>query len=128
MMDGTIPAGTQVRVQSRAADSKALVSNAPWNTEPLPYLRSTGSELPYYRPQLDCCSSRTGTWELLFQAAKGRYLAVAVDASPATGAARRAFKPCAPTIRDFPISPSICRRCTRTTRLRQLYGALPRQS
>ena len=74
MMDGSIPAGTQVRVQSRAADSKALVSNAPWNTEPLPYLRSTGSELPYYRPQLDCCSSRTGTWELLFQAAKGRYL------------------------------------------------------
>ncbi len=74
MMDGTIPAGTQVLVQSRAADSKALVSNAPWNTEPLPYLRATGSELPYYRPRLKCRSNRTGTWELLFQAARGRYL------------------------------------------------------
>jgi phage tail-like protein len=74
MMDGTIPAGTQVLVQSRAADSKALVSNAPWNTEPLPYLRATGAELPYYQPALNCPSDRTGTWELLFQAAKGRYL------------------------------------------------------
>lgn len=74
MMDGTIPAGTQVLVQSRAADSKALLSNADWNTEPLPYLRSTGAELPYYKPALDCCSNLTGTWELLFQAAQGRYL------------------------------------------------------
>ena len=61
-------------VESRAADSKALVSNAPWNTEPLPYLRTTGAELPYYRPALNCASDRTGTWELLFQAAQGRYL------------------------------------------------------
>ena len=74
MMDGTIPAGTQVLVQSRAADTKTLVSNAPWNTEPLPYLRATGAELPYYQPALNCSSNTTGTWELLFQAAKGRYL------------------------------------------------------
>ena len=74
LMDGTIPAGTQVLVEGRAADSKAAVSNAPWNSEPLPYLRATGSELPYYQPALSCSSDRTGTWELLFQAAKGRYL------------------------------------------------------
>ncbi len=74
MIDGTIPPGTQLLVQSRAADSKALVSNASWNTEPLPYLRFTGSELPYYQPALDCSSAQTGTWELLFQAARGRYL------------------------------------------------------
>jgi phage tail-like protein len=74
LMDGTIPAGTQVIVKSRAADSKALVSNAPWNTEPAPYLRATGAELPYYQPTLNTCSDRTGTWELLFQAAQGRYL------------------------------------------------------
>ena len=74
LMDGTIPAGTQVVVQSRAADTKASVGIAPWNTEPLPYLRATGAELPYYTPALNCRSDRTGTWELLFQAAKGRYL------------------------------------------------------
>jgi phage tail-like protein len=74
MMDGTIPSGTQVLVQSRAADSRQLLPNAPWNTEPLPYLRATGSELPYYQPALNGSSSPTGTWELLFQAARGRYL------------------------------------------------------
>jgi phage tail-like protein len=74
LIDGTIPSGSQIVVRSRAADSKSLVSNAPWNTEPLPYLRATGAELPYYQPCLDCQSDRTGTWELLFQAATGRYL------------------------------------------------------
>ena len=76
MIDGTIPAGTQVLVQSRAADSKSVLSDAPWNPEPAPYLRYTGPELPYYRPSLGCCSNKTGTWELLFQAALGRYLQI----------------------------------------------------
>jgi phage tail-like protein len=74
MIDGTIPAGTELLVASRAADSKQLVSTAPWNPEPQPYLRGTGSELPYYQPALNCPTDRTGTWELLFQAARGRYL------------------------------------------------------
>jgi phage tail-like protein len=74
LMDGTIPSGTQVLVQSRAADSKAALSAMDWNPEPQPYLRFTGSELPYYKPALGCCSNKTGTWELLLQAAVGRYL------------------------------------------------------
>jgi phage tail-like protein len=74
MIDGTIPAGAQVQVQSRAADTKAALSSTAWNTEPQPYLRFTGSELPYYRPALRGAPGRTGTWELLFQAAVGRYL------------------------------------------------------
>lgn len=76
LMDGTIPSGTQVLVESRAADSKDLLSSMDWNTEPNPYQRFTGPELPYYRPSLGCCTSKTGTWELLFQAAVGRYLQV----------------------------------------------------
>ena len=76
MMDGTIPAGTQVLVQSRAADDKSALSSTPWNPEPQAYLRFTGAELPYYRPALGCCSNKTGTWELLFQAAVGRYLQI----------------------------------------------------
>lgn len=76
LMDGTIPSGTQVQVQSRAADSKSALNATAWNPEPQPYLRFTGSELPYYRPALGCCSNKTGTWELLFQAAVGRYLQI----------------------------------------------------
>jgi phage tail-like protein len=76
LMDGTIPNGTQVLVQSRAADTKDTLVATDWNDEPQPYLRFTGAELPYYRPALDCCSRKTGTWELLFQAAVGRYLQV----------------------------------------------------
>jgi phage tail-like protein len=76
LIDGTIPAGTQVLVQSRAADSTSALNAMPWNPEPPLYLRFTGAELPYYRPALDCCSNKTGTWELLFQAAVGRYLQI----------------------------------------------------
>ena len=73
-LDGTIPPGTQVSIASRAADSVDLLNATDWNAEPQPYLRSTGAELPYYQPGLSCSGGRTGTWELLFQAAKGRYL------------------------------------------------------
>jgi phage tail-like protein len=76
MIDGTIPAGTRVLVQSRAADSKSTLYATPWNPEPQPYRRCTGAELPYYRPALASCSNKSGTWELLFQAAVGRYLQI----------------------------------------------------
>ncbi|HEY1902799.1 MAG TPA: phage tail protein [Terracidiphilus sp.] len=76
LMDGTIPSGTQVLVESRAADSKSALRAMDWNPEPQPYLRFTGPELPYYRPALGCCSNKTGTWELLFQSAVGRYLQI----------------------------------------------------
>ena len=76
MIDGTIPSGTQVLVQSRAADSKSALNATAWNPEPPLYLRFTGAELPYYRPALGCRSNKTGTWELLFQAAVGRYLQI----------------------------------------------------
>jgi phage tail-like protein len=76
LMDGTIPPGCQVQVQSRAADTKDVLTAADWNPEPQLYLRFTGAEIPYYKPALDCCSGATGTWELLFQAAVGRYLQV----------------------------------------------------
>jgi phage tail-like protein len=73
-LDGTIPTGTQVSVASRAADSVDLLETTDWSLEPQPYLRAVSAELPYYQPILNCTGGRTGTWELLFQAAKGRYL------------------------------------------------------
>ena len=75
-MDGTIPAGTQVNVATRAADTIDDLVSSDWNPEPQPYLRPTGAELPYYQPSFACTDKRTGTWELLFQAAKGRYLQI----------------------------------------------------
>jgi len=78
LMDGSIPSGTSIQVSSRAADSVDLLVTSSWNPEPQPYLRSSGAELPYYQPPLNCSSGRTGTWELLFQAARGRYLQIQI--------------------------------------------------
>src|SRR5262249_44189406 len=74
LIDGTIPNGTQVVIESRAADSEDLVKAADWQTEPRPYLRRDGAELPFYTPALTCTSEPSGTWELLFQNARGRFL------------------------------------------------------
>jgi phage tail-like protein len=75
-LDASIPPGTQVNVETRAADSVDALISSDWNAEPRPYLRPDSAELPYYRPALNCPDNRTGTWELLFQAARGRYLQI----------------------------------------------------
>jgi phage tail-like protein len=77
-VDGSIPLGTQVIVQTRASDSRDLLASTSWQTEPQLYLRDGGSELPYYSPALPCSGGRSGTWELLFQNARGRYLEVSL--------------------------------------------------
>jgi phage tail-like protein len=76
LMDGAIPPGTQLLVESRAVDSRDLFAGAEWNAEPQPYLRLTGPEIPYYKLARHCQCPGFGTWELLFQAARGRYLQI----------------------------------------------------
>ncbi|HXF61001.1 MAG TPA: phage tail protein, partial [Caldilineaceae bacterium] len=76
-LDACIPPGTAIEVESRAADSPALLAQAPWQPEPPPYLRpgpesSTGDLWSPAERHRD----HTGAWELLFQAAQGRYLAL----------------------------------------------------
>src|SRR5690606_27648526 len=77
VFDGCVPPGSQVRIASRAADSLALLQDAAWHDEPLPMLRPDGSELPWMQ---DGPGARTdaaqghGSWELLLQRARGRYL------------------------------------------------------
>ena len=76
LLDACIPPGAKVHIESRAGNSGELLEREPWQDEPEPYLRSGGAELPYYRPysvemeKLD----GVGTWELLLQGARGRYL------------------------------------------------------
>lgn len=76
LLDACIPEGTAVTVESRAADRPDLLTGMPWEREPDPYLRSDGPELPYIRvfsPE-ELRRGRTGSWELLFQRARGQWL------------------------------------------------------
>jgi phage tail-like protein len=73
-LDACIPHGASVQVESRAADILSLLPDTPWQSEPTPYLRSDGPEIPYLRSLRLGPSDRAGTWELLFQRAQGRYL------------------------------------------------------
>lgn len=76
IMDAVIPTGTMVEVASRAADSPDLLGATSWQSEPTPYCRNDGTELPYYTPfsQDELKKDGAGCWELLFQNARGRYL------------------------------------------------------
>jgi phage tail-like protein len=81
MLDACIPAGTRVRVYSRAANDRDDLLMAGWDEEPAPHLRADGSELPFAshldKKSDEAARSRAhgdGTWELLFQRARGRYL------------------------------------------------------
>lgn len=81
MLDACIPAGTSVEVWSRAANDEDDLLIAGWDKEPQLHLRADGSELPFVG-RLDRRSDAAakerakgdGTWELLFQRARGRFL------------------------------------------------------
>jgi len=76
MLDACIPDGTRVQVWSRAANDLSELAQAQWQPEPNPYKRFTGSELPFVKE-----STVYGTWELLFQHAKGRFLQIKLQIS-----------------------------------------------
>jgi phage tail-like protein len=71
MLDACIPPETQVVIWTRAANDPRDLPRAEWQPEPPPYLRDDGSELPFVAPRT---ATGDGTWELLFQRARGRYL------------------------------------------------------
>ena len=78
MLDACIPPETKVEVWTRAANDKNSLAFTQWQLEPAPYLRASGSEIPFLRSKRNGRGSGTkigeGTWELLFQRARGRYL------------------------------------------------------
>ena len=73
MLDACIPPEAQVEVWSRAANYERELALADWQPEPQPYLRGDGSELPFTPGTLNEIKG-LGTWELLFQNARGRFL------------------------------------------------------
>jgi phage tail-like protein len=72
MLDACIPPETEVIVESRAANDERELAEAEWRPEPRPYLRGDGAEQPFARRATTAAGD--GTWELLFQKARGRYL------------------------------------------------------
>ena len=74
LLDGSIPPGTTVRVWTRATDEQNELAALTWNLEPAPYLRGNGSELPYV-----ASPERRGTYELLLQRAKGRFVQLKLE-------------------------------------------------
>ncbi|NJM40058.1 MAG: hypothetical protein HC853_04450, partial [Anaerolineae bacterium] len=101
VLDAEIPAGSSVSARARAADAPDALEDMPWIDQPLPYLRGDGAELPYYQlpafsaldpalqrddaPLSEEClpgpahrqwlqEQRTGSWELLFQDVRGRFV------------------------------------------------------
>jgi phage tail-like protein len=77
LLDACIPPETSVTVWSRAANEQRDLPAAAWQREPSPYLRSDGSELPFLRKPP--AAPGRGTWELLFQRARGRYLQLRIQ-------------------------------------------------
>lgn len=73
MLDACIPPDAEVQVWSRAANDQRDLALAEWQAEPRPYLRGNGSELPF-APRAKREIKGLGTWELLFQNARGRFL------------------------------------------------------
>lgn len=71
VLDGCIPALASVTVESRAAENVPDLATLPWTPEPAPRRRASGSELPFVSAPT---GADAGSFELLFQRARGRYL------------------------------------------------------
>ncbi len=80
-LDACIPPEASVRIATRTDNARDLIENALFIEEPDLYLRGAGAEIPYYKPfsDLKTQSDHTGTWELLFQRARGRYLQIRLE-------------------------------------------------
>jgi phage tail-like protein len=73
LIDAALPPSTSLAVSTKAADEEAALILAPWLDEPDPRARRSGAEVPFV--ELGPYASH----ELLFQAAKGRYLQVKLE-------------------------------------------------
>jgi len=89
-LDACIPPGCTVNVATSADNDPDLAAIGPFSEEPDLYLRQatasgavSGSEIPYYNPfaDHDPQPDSFGTWEVLLQQVRGRYLKVRLEIS-----------------------------------------------
>ena len=71
LLDACIPPDSSVFIWSRTANEVSGLDRAQWWLEPALHQRDNGSELPFVP---EPTAGDAGTWEFLFQRAKGRYL------------------------------------------------------
>ena len=88
LLDACIPPETRVDVWSRAANDARDLPLAQWQLEPRLYLRGDGPEQPFLRATVSAngqsargTTDGAGTWELLFQRARGRFLQLRIRLS-----------------------------------------------
>jgi phage tail-like protein len=97
LLDACIPPGSAIDIESRAGDELLAATASPqgvaqvvaqWLPEPRCHLRSTGPELPWLRSEAARATrpgAGVGTWELLLQQARGRYLQLRVRLTSDSG-------------------------------------------
>ncbi|HEX7838556.1 MAG TPA: phage tail protein, partial [Kofleriaceae bacterium] len=73
-LDACIPPQAAVDVWSRAADEYSDVARTGWVREPVLRRRPDGAELPFLPGVAGDSAASSGTFELLFQRARGRFL------------------------------------------------------
>lgn len=78
ILDACVPPGTGVKIRSRAANDEIDLELAAWWPEPALYRRGAGSELPFMPHRDGSAATGEGSWELLFQRARGRFLQLEV--------------------------------------------------
>lgn len=80
ILDACIPDDTEISFQTRSAEQRIWLAHETFNLEPLPYLRHDGSELAQQLPRpTSSTRNKSGSWELLLQNAKGRFLEIKVQ-------------------------------------------------
>lgn len=81
LLDACIPPETRVEIWSRGANEIVDLELTAWQREPRLHLRADGSELPFIprrrtlnQSERPTVAEGDGTWEFLFQRARGRFL------------------------------------------------------
>lgn len=77
VFDGQVPPGSSVKISVRCADTEDQLSRARFSLQPSPVLRASGPEIPWGRMPTDS-DKGIGTWELLLQSVRGRFLELRV--------------------------------------------------
>jgi phage tail-like protein len=74
-LDACLPPDTTLRVLARAHDDQALLAEMPYRSQPLPYRRALGPEIPF----LPVPPGKEATFETLLQDLRGRHAQIRIE-------------------------------------------------